>query len=113
MVVVRAGLAFVAGFSAILTEYIVSVATLVAQTWPLSLVMFLPLPLYAVSGALGFRRLELRIGFAVGLAVAIGLWVVVLEQSLALDLLFTVPAALTWLVATWWRGRRPAVAPGS
>ncbi len=112
MVVIRAGLAFLLGFTALVAEYLASVATLAVHADAASVLLFLPLPLYAAAGALGLGRLDLRAGFAVGLAAAIALWVVTLDQGLALNLLFTVPAALAWAAATVWRRHGWAIAAG-
>ncbi len=112
MVIVRAGLAFLLGFTALVAEYLVSVATLAVHADAASALLFLPLPLYAAAGVLGLDRLDLRAGFGAGLAAAIVLWVVALDQGVALNLLFTVPALVVWFAATWWRRHRWAIVAG-
>lgn len=97
MVVVWATLGFVLGLTGVIEPYVVSILGLMAGTGQGGMLTFVPLPVYALGASLLLARPALRSGFAVGLAMAIGLWVLALEMNPLLDLLFAAPPLVAWL----------------
>jgi hypothetical protein len=108
MVVVWAALGFVLGLTSVVEPYVVSILGLMAGTAEGGILTFIPLPVYAFGASLMLARPALRAGFAVGLAMAVGLWLVALEMSLLLDIVFSAPPLLAWLAGSMLRTRQTA-----